>query len=113
MRSVWLRLRDDRRLLTSGNRRCLTVLSRRGERRCVVNPTKLTYNHVRAGRRTHDLQTEAIVLQFMHPARPKGRPLRNSRPAGMNETGRRIRRPASRATRHTADIKQPAPDPQV
>jgi len=52
-----------------------------------------------------DLQPVAVMLQLVHPARPGGGLLGDDWPARMNESGRRIFRPAARATpQHVADI---------
>jgi hypothetical protein len=55
-----------------------------------------------------DLQPIAIVLQFVNPTRPKRRLLDDDWLVRMNESSRRIDRPATRGvtSQHAGDILQ-------
>jgi hypothetical protein len=54
-----------------------------------------------------DLQPIAIVLQLMRPTGATRRLRHDYGTAGMNESGRRVDRPATRVTRqHAADISE-------
>ena len=60
-----------------------------------------------------DLQAIAIVFEFMHPGSTAGRALGDDRPAGMDETRRRIHWPPAKVARHGEDIWQLTPKAHV